>query len=91
MSKEISPEDLWYCDLSTVIEDKLCEGHDIIVAGKFNDDLNNPKGKTRKFMENLGLHDLISDEAHGHVLTTHIRGSMTIDAFCIKRDIYEPG
>jgi hypothetical protein len=72
------PEDLWFLDLGALITEKKEEGHEIIVAGDFNDDLNNNESKTNRFMDKLGLKEaLISLNGNGP--PTHIRGSTTID------------
>jgi exonuclease III len=39
-----TPEELWYSDLHKLIQEKQSLGHEIIVAGDFNDDLNNEQG-----------------------------------------------
>lgn len=87
MSNEITPEDLWYCDLGAAIEEKLSVGHEIIIAGDFNDDLSDADGKTRQFMENLGLCELLI-EAYGRGPATHIRGSKTIDGVFASNGIH---
>jgi Endonuclease/Exonuclease/phosphatase family. len=48
-----TPENLWFYDLKDLIEKKMIDGHEVIVAGDFNDDLNNPKAITRVFMSSL--------------------------------------
>jgi Reverse transcriptase (RNA-dependent DNA polymerase). len=87
MTNEMSPEDLWYCDLGAIIEEKLNEGHEIIVAGDFNDDLNDPEGRTRNFMKDLGLRELLIEE-YGDGPATHIRGSATIDGVFASSGIH---
>lgn len=47
------PDKLWFHDLQELIKEKIKENHEIIVAGDFNDDLNNTTGVTRTFMMNL--------------------------------------
>lgn len=47
---DISPDELWYADLRELIKEELQKGHEIIVAGDFNDDLNNTFGVTVVFM-----------------------------------------
>jgi hypothetical protein len=41
-----SPDDLWFIDLGDLIADELGKGHELIIAGDFNDILNDPKSKT---------------------------------------------
>jgi hypothetical protein len=48
-------------------------GHEILVGGDFNDNLNDPASKTRKFMDELGLRELMID-TYGNGPPTHIRG-----------------
>jgi hypothetical protein len=74
----MSPNDLWYHDLSDLVTEKISQGHEVIVAGDFNDDLNDEKGKTRLFMKTLGLRELMIDR-YGKGPATHIRGTKTID------------
>jgi hypothetical protein len=87
LSNEVSTEDLWYMDLSTLITEKMLDGHKIIVAGDFNDDLNNMNSRTRKFMENLGMKELLID-TYGRRPPTHIRGSTTIDGVFATEGIH---
>jgi hypothetical protein len=87
ITNELSPEELWYCDLSSLITEKLLDGHEVLVAGDFNDDLNNKTGRTRKFMATLGLTELLLD-AYGDGPPTHIRGSTTIDGVFATKGIH---
>ena len=57
-----TPEDLWYSDLKNLINAKAALGHNIIVAGDFNDNLNNEYSTTRTFMRNLGLRELLLEK-----------------------------
>jgi hypothetical protein len=54
-------------------------GHEIIIAGDFNDDLNNRNCTTVTFMRNLGLKELLLTSNDGKALAAYVRGSMTID------------
>jgi hypothetical protein len=74
----LSPEDMWYIDLRDLILEKIGLGHEVLVAGDFNDDLNNEGGRTRTFMTNLGLREILL-EKYGKGPATHARGSTTID------------
>lgn len=78
VTPSISPEDMWYIDLRDVIQEKISLGHGVIVAGDFNDDLNDDNGRTIKFMAKLGLRELLI-EKYGKGPATHIRGTKTID------------
>jgi exonuclease III len=75
---ELSPDKLWYIDLQDIIQEKITAGHQVIVAGDFNDDLNDEEGKTRLFMHRLGLREIMID-SYGRGPATHIRGTTTID------------
>jgi hypothetical protein len=69
---------MWYIDLRDLILEKIGLGHEVLVAGDFNDDLNNEGGRTRTFMTNLGLREILL-EKYGKGPVTHARGSTTID------------
>jgi exonuclease III len=73
-----SPDTLWYSDLKNLIEEKKNMGHEVIVGGDFNDDLNNNNSTTSKFMHKLGLREMMN-EYTGTGPATHIRGSTKID------------
>jgi Endonuclease/Exonuclease/phosphatase family. len=87
LTNEISPEELWYCDLRALITEKIGEGHEVLVAGDFNDDLNNTQSHTWTFMEELGLRELLLDK-YGKGPPTHIRGSTTIDGIFATQRIH---
>jgi hypothetical protein len=74
----VTPDKLWFIDLQDIIQEKISAGHQVIVAGDFNDDLNDAKGKTRLFMERLGLREIML-ESFGKGPATYIRGTKTID------------
>lgn len=78
MAENISPETLWYSDLGALIKEQCDKGHNIIVAGDFNDDLNNEQSTTRIFMSNLGLQELLLERVKQGP-ATYIRGTTTID------------
>lgn len=74
-----TPEELWYTDLSDLIKGKVDAGHEVIVAGDFNDDLNNKQGPVVTFMRNLGLKEILLTAMGSRGPATHIRGTLTID------------
>jgi hypothetical protein len=53
-------------------------GHEVLIAGDFNDDLNDPNSATQQFMQRVGLRELMI-EKYGHGPPTHNRGLTTID------------
>lgn len=75
----ITPDELWYSDLQDLIIEKKNDGHEIIVAGDFNDDLNKDTGATVTFMRNLGLKEIMLDALQGPGPPTYARGTTTID------------
>jgi exonuclease III len=83
---ESAPEELWFQDLQALIVDRKEQGHEIIVAGDFNDDLNDENSSTRKFMHQLGLTEILL-AAYGKGPPTHIRGSTTIDGVFATKDV----
>jgi len=76
--RETQPHLLWIKDLEELIAIKRNAGSEIIVAGDFNDDLNNEYGTIRKMMERLNLREVLI-ELHGKGPNTHNRGTETID------------
>jgi len=82
-----SPMDLWYSDLSILISQKIQDNHNVIIAGDFNDDLNNENCPTQKFMKNLGLKEILL-ETYGKGPNTHVRGSTTIDGVFATNGIH---
>lgn len=78
LTNDHTPETLWFSDLSALVKEKLEQGHEVIVAGDFNDNLNDNKSLTNKCMDNLGLKEILINE-YGNGPPTHIRGSTTID------------
>jgi len=78
MSENTSPETLWYSDMGALIKEHRDKGHNVIVAGDFNDDLNNEHSTTRIFINNMGMRELLLErEKQG--LATYIRGTTTFD------------
>jgi len=86
LDNEQSPELLWYADPSALIKEKMAQGHDIIVAGDFNDDLNDSMSKTNKFMTSLKLREVLN-EKYGKGPPTHIRGTKKIDGIFATKGI----
>lgn len=54
-----NPNDMWYRDLAHFIREKRQAGHSIIIAGDFNDDLNNRQSRINQFMEREGLREIM--------------------------------
>jgi hypothetical protein len=82
-----SPDSLWYTDLKTLITEKMELGHEVLVAGDFNDDLNNKNSVTNKFMHTLGMQELMNASI-GKGPATHIRGSTKIDGIFATHGIH---
>lgn len=87
IENEVTPENLWYRDLKDLIQSKQQDGHEVIIAGDFNDNLNDPKSITRVFMAKLGLQELMIAN-YGEGPATHIRGTKTIDGVFATSKIY---
>jgi hypothetical protein len=73
-----SPDNLWYDDLKSLIMNKIELGHEVIVAGDFNDNLNDKNSRTHRFMYTLGMRELMI-ESLGYGPATYVRGSTKID------------
>lgn len=86
VSSETTPEQIWYHDLKDLIQEKINKGHEVIVAGDFNDDLNNQASITSTFMSNLGMTELMLSQ-YGPGPATHARGSKTIDGIFATKKI----
>jgi len=71
-------ESLWFSDLGNLINEQREKGHHVIVAGDFNDNLNDANGMTRTFMRNMGLRELLL-EKYTNGPATYVRGTNTID------------
>ena len=78
LTNDQSPEMLWFADLRALIVEKQAAGHEVLVAGDFNDDLNNSAGKIHIFMTELGLREILN-ERYGPGPATYIRGTKKID------------
>lgn len=70
-----------------LVKEKVNLGHEIIVAGDFNDDLNNNQGTTMTFMRNLGLKEIMLTAMDEKGPATHIRGKNTIDGIFATQGI----
>ena len=75
---EISAEEVWLNDLRELIREKTKEGNEIIVAGDFNNNLNDNDSKINKFMDECGMREILITR-YGDGPPTHQRGSTTID------------
>lgn len=78
--------ELWFRDLKDLVEKKIGEGHSVIIGGDFNDNLNSKNSRVVKFMESLGLREVMI-EKYGQGPPTYHRGSTTIDGIFAMRDI----
>jgi exonuclease III len=81
-----TPDSIWYSDLKALIQEKIELGHQVIVGGDFNDNLNNNNSKTNKFMWDLGMRELMNEQ-QGNGPATHIRGSTKIDGIFAMQGI----
>ena len=83
--RDVQPHILWVADLSDLIREKKGERHQVLVAGDFNDDLNDDQSKISQMMRGLGLRNLLK-ESNGSGPNTYNRGTKTIDgAFATDR------
>lgn len=72
-------DDLWFEDLQKLFRDKRKEGHEIIIAGDFNNNLNDKDEKVNTFMrQKLRMNEAMIDR-YGKGPPTHVNGSTTID------------
>jgi hypothetical protein len=76
--REIQPQQMWKKDIADLIREKKTARHEVIVAGDFNDDLNDERGTIEQFMAELGLRNLIK-EINGPGPNTYSRGTTSID------------
>jgi len=76
--REIQPQQMWKKDLAEFIREKKTARHEVIVAGDFNDDLNDERGTIQQFMAELGLRNLIK-ETNGPGPNTYSRGKTSVD------------
>ena len=82
----IGPQELWDKDLTDLIKGLQAKGHEIIVAGDWNDDLNNDNGTVQKMLNNLHLKEALI-ERYGQGPETHHLGTKTIDGVFTSRGI----
>lgn len=83
----ISTAELWFSDLEKLILEKRQLGHEIMITGDFNDDLNDPTSAIQQFMQRVGLRELMI-EKYGHGPPTHKRGSTTIDGVFVTEKLH---
>ena len=76
MNKE--PQEVWDNDLIVLVDKLLGKGHELIVAGDWNDDLNSNKSKVKDMMTTKGLTEVLTSR-YGNGPETHREGSTTID------------
>jgi len=76
--REIQPQKMWKKEIAELIRERLVTSHEVLVAGDFNDDLNDEQGTIEQFMAELGLRNLIK-ETNGPNPNTYSRGKASID------------
>jgi len=76
--REIQPQKMWKKEIAELIREKRTAGHEVIVAGDFNDDLNDEQGTIEQLMAELGLQNLIKDTNRPGP-NTYSRGKTSID------------
>jgi hypothetical protein len=86
-----NPDSIWFSDLRLLITKKLELGHELVIAGDFNDNLNNETSQTCRFMNELGLREIMNERL-GSGPPTYIRGSTKIDGiFATQGILYNHG
>ena len=85
-STELTAEQAWYDDLEELVQSKKGEGNEVIVAGDFNNDLNNKRSKINKYMNDLGMQEILISR-YGKGPSTHQRGATTIDGIYATQGI----
>ena len=74
----IGPQDLWDKDLMALVDTFKNKGHELIVAGDWNDDLNSETSKVQDMMTSKGMREIIINR-YGKGPETHQEGTTTID------------
>jgi len=70
---------MWKKDLiELIVIEKKTAGHEVLVAGDFNDNLNDEQGTIAQMMQELGLRD-IPQETNILGPNTHNRGTDILD------------
>ena len=78
VAKSIGPQELWDKELTALVSAFINKGHEIIIGGDWNDNLNNNTGQVRKMMQNIGLSELLITR-YGKGPETYQSGTNTID------------
>ena len=86
VAMQIGPQELWDKELILLVKSFQDKEHDIIVAGDWNDDLNNKRGAVQVMMTNIGLTELLTSRYGVGPETYHI-GTNTIDGIFATRGI----
>ena len=88
-AKQLSdPIKLWYSDLKALIQQKQDDGHSIIVAGDFNEDLTSPTSKVKDLFHDLQLRETIMEKHNGITPpNTYMHGKKPIDGIFASMDI----
>ena len=86
IAKRIGPQELWDKDLATLVTAFKDKGHEIIIGGDWNDDLNDETGKVQISMQQLGLSEILIAR-YGKGPETFHSGTKTIDGIFATRGI----
>ena len=79
----IGPQELWDKDLTKLVSNLKNKGHEIIVAGDWNDDLNKVNGTVRGMMTRIGLKEVLISR-YGEGPETYQGGTKTIDGIFVS-------
>jgi hypothetical protein len=74
----LHPQEVWDNDLNVLLEGFLNKGHELIVAGDWNQDLNSSDSSVREYMGKKGLVEAIT-QRYGSGPETYHKGTTTID------------
>ena len=78
VAMQIGPQELWDKDLMTLVDSFKSKGHEVIVGGDWNDDLNDTNSKVNVMMTKRGLKEVLITRL-GKGPETHQEGTNTID------------
>jgi len=59
--REVQLHKIWVTDLSDLIKEKKDNGHQVLVAGDFNDDINDDQSTVSQMMQGLGLRNIMKE------------------------------
>ena len=78
VAKSVGPQELWDKELISMIKTFQEKEHEIIVAGDWNDDLNNEDGTVQGMMRSIGMKEILISR-YGKGPETYHTGTKTID------------